>query len=91
MKLTKSDKTYLLSIGTPNEDLEQIEYATNKTRYTEISSKDGSEKRISMTAAIKILGRETWLNGLSRSSFHSTAIRENGGNSVFFDSSIIFK
>lgn len=91
MKLTNEDKKYLLSIGTPSEDVPQIEYATKKTRYLKCGDKKNGDKRISMTAAIRILGRETWLNGLSRSAFHFTAIRENRSNAVLFDSSAIFK
>lgn len=88
MKLTKSDKEYFLRIGHNEDDLKQLEKATGKTKYT-INYKD----KISTDKAIELLGREAYLSGISRSTFHRTAEQEIGNteNVVVFDSSALFK
>lgn len=94
MKLTDKDKEYLLSIGHPEEDLSQIEEAMSakKTTYT-LTVPGQEEQPIAREKAIQILGRETFLSGLGRSAFHSTALRNIGdgaGGFVSFDSSALF-
>ena len=84
MKLRQLDKEYLLKIGCLESDFEQIEEAIGKTIY------ELNDKRISAKTARTILGDELFLNGLSRSAFHFTAVRENNGQTVFFDSSKLF-
>lgn len=105
MKLTDTDKKYLLEKiyggikQTFEEDLPQIEEAADVTKYSLIKYKEDNwrgkydEKRISKTEAIRILGREGWLSGLSRSAFHWMATRELDDNrsQVYFDSSKLFK
>lgn len=88
MKLTKSDKEYLKSRGYLDEDMEQIERATVKTVYM-LNHKD----RISCTKAIELLGREVFLSGIGRSTFHWNTAREtaDGKNVISFDSSKLFK
>ena len=51
------------------------------------------EGRISAEKASKLLGREAYLSGLSRSAFHWSASRDIGdsGNTVSFDSSSLFQ
>lgn len=94
MKLTNKDKTYLLSINESEQYFPQIEEAMNVTKY-ELTDADGKEtiRRISRKEAIELLGRETWLNGLDRSSFHWTAMRQtlDQKNYVMFDSSKLFR
>ena len=86
MKLTKEDKKLLKDWGYPDEDLAQIERATTKTIYLV------NDEKISRDKAIEILGRETYLNGLSRSAFHWNCGRENtNGVYVHFDSSKLFE
>jgi hypothetical protein len=86
MKLTIKDKELLLKWGYEEEHLKQIERATTKTIYKM------DRKKISANEAIDILGRETYLSGISRSAFHWTACRDNGkGKTVYFDSSRLFQ
>lgn len=94
MKLTKSDKQYLLSINESEQYFPQIEAAMETTKY-ELTDADGRQTIRSLTRdeAIDLLGRETWLNGLDRSAFHWTAMRQtkDGQNYILFDSSKLFK
>jgi hypothetical protein len=97
MKLNKADREYLTRIGHTEKDLEQIERATRKTIYEFVDNADGScesyhKEKVSAEKAIELLGRETYLSGLSRSAFHFTAAREIDGtnNIVYFDSSKLF-
>lgn len=94
MKLTNKDKAYLLSIGESEQYFPQIEEATKVTKY-ELTDTDGKEtiRNISRKEAIELLGRETWLNGLDRSAFHWTAMRQtlDGKNYVMFDSAKLFR
>jgi len=88
MKLNKKDKELLSSWGYPEKDFKQIEEATKKTKYKLLKEND---EEISQIEAIEILGREIYLNGICRSAFHWSAVRENNGQSVYFDSSRLFK
>jgi len=88
MKFTKEDKELLKSWGHREEDLNQLERATGTTKTTY----EMNGKKISIDEAIEILGRETYLSGISRSAFHWSACRENEkGQRVYFDSSKLFK
>ena len=94
MELTKADKAYLLSINESEQYFPQIEEAMEVTKY-ELTDADGKNtiRHISRKEAIELLGRETWLNGLDRSAFHWTSMRQtkDGKNYVMFDSSKLFK
>lgn len=94
MELTKEDKAYLLSINESEQCFPQIERAMVVTKY-ELTDEDGKEtiRSISRKEAIELLGRETWLNGLDRSAFHWTAMRETKDKKgyVRFDSSRLFR
>jgi len=86
MKLTNNDKELLKEWGYQDDDMKQIEQATRKTDY-EI---DG--EKISTKKALDVLGREKYLNGISRSAFHWSSTRSNeNGKTVYFDSSRLFK
>jgi hypothetical protein len=86
MKLTNKDKEMLINWGYKEEDLNQIERATTKTTY------EMNGKKISINEALNVLGRETFLSGISRSAFHWSAGREDGkGQTVYFNSSKLFK
>lgn len=88
MKLSEKDKALLESWGHPKSDFPQIEEAMsgNVTKF------ELNEKRISRDAAIKILGHDTFLSGIARSAFHSTAARMSlDGQIVIFDSSKLFR
>lgn len=65
MRLTDSDKECLKAWGYPEQDMKQIEEAMRKTVY-----KINHKRRISAEKASKLLGRENYLSGLSRSAFH---------------------
>ena len=86
MKLTKSDKNILREWGYLDNDFPQIEEATRKTVYTM-----AGDVQISLQKAIELLGREEYLSGVARSSFHMSAVRESeNGEQVYFDSSALF-
>ena len=88
MKLSDADKNLLLNWGHPAGDFPQIEKAL-QTQFTKYSL---DSQPISHATAIAVLGREKFLSGISRSAFHGTAAREtDGGESVLFDSSRLFK
>lgn len=89
MKLTKEDKSLLKKWGHPEEDILQIEKAVKISRYI-YSCKD-KEISISQEEAIKSLGRELFLSGISRSAFHWSALRVNNNVKVYFDSSRLFR
>lgn len=85
--LTKQDKKLLLDAGHKEEDLDQIQQAADKrkTTYT-IDGKDATREEV-----IKLLGREKYLHGLSRSAFHYTASQKQDDKEVEFDSSKLFE
>ena len=88
MTLTKEDKEWLASLGHRECDLPQIEAAIHKKRT--IYSLDG--KPISRAQAVRLLGREHYLAGISRSAFHySAAQTAETGETVYFDSYGLFK
>lgn len=81
--LTDDDKKTLLESGYEKSDFAQIELCANKSIYI-LDKKEA----ITMEKAIEILGRETFLSGISRSAFHWDSAREtpDGEHSVFFES-----
>lgn len=87
MKLTANDKKLLTKWGFPKSDFEQIEEAMHRTTY-----KLDFKTRLSPKAVVEYLGRELFLNGLARSAFHWTAVRNDAsGHTIHFDSSSMFK
>lgn len=86
MKLTNKDKNYLLSIGYKNEDFTAIEDATKNikyelffTKYASISISASPKIKLNQKQVICMLGRETFLSGIGRATFHSSAVRSNEG------------
>ena len=71
------------------EDKEQIKRALKCTKYKLCG--DYTTTSISRKEAIEILGKEMFVSGLERSSFHWTAARTNEDKTVLFDSSSLFK
>lgn len=55
-----------------------------------VSSYELNDKKTTVNKVIESLGRTEFLSGISRSAFHWSAARENNGNSVYFDSSLLF-
>lgn len=79
MKLTKQDKELLVRWGERPDDIAQIGRAS-KSNILELKLKDletDKEKKIGQREAIKILGRETFLSGLSRAAFHWSSSRKS--------------
>lgn len=94
MKLTKTDKGYLRSIGYAECDFEQIEDVAKYIKYEMFTKEDESiVTRITQKKAIEILGRNTFLSGLGRTAFHRSAVRYNdeGTIYVYFDGDKYFK
>lgn len=88
MKLTEQDKKWLREFGHDDKDFPQIEEAMQK-RYT---TYDLDGQTISREQAIALLGRKTYLSGISRSAFHYSAVRcTDDEKCVGFDSSKLFK
>ena len=71
MKLTNKDKNYLLSIGYKCIDFAVIE--STSIRF-ELIINDVSIK-ISQKEIVKILGRNNFLSGIGRATFHASAMR----------------
>jgi len=71
------------------EDKEQIKRVLKCTKYKLCG--DYTTTPISRKEAIEILGKEMFVSGLERSSFHWTAARTNEDKTVLFDSSDLFK
>lgn len=88
MKLTSEDKAYLKELGHPETDFAQIEEAIGKTVYTL-----NFKKQIALEKVLELLGRQTFLSGISRSAFHFSAVRQIGDSDVTvdFDSSKLFE
>jgi hypothetical protein len=79
MKLTIQDKKLLANWGERPDDIAQIERAS-KSNILELELKDletSKRRKIGQREAIKILGRETFLSGLSRAAFHWSSSRES--------------
>lgn len=85
MKLNEEDKALLKEWGHTEKDFRQIEEAIRRSTY-----KLGSQK-ISQGKALTLLGRRSFLSGISRSAFHWSAAREVApGEIVYFNSSRLF-
>lgn len=80
MKLTEQDKLILRNWGYPESDMKQLQRAASWCKY-----EGENDERLVAKEVISILGRETWLSGISRAAFHYSATRENNGQTVYFD------
>lgn len=86
--LTQRDKTYLSSLGYPQDDFKWIEETANKCTYEYIKK---NKERIDRDRTIALVGKKAWLSGIARACFHSTAVRctkyanRNGDPYVLFD------
>lgn len=84
MKLTNKDKNYLISIGYTNDDFSAIEFTSNIMNYDLILIFKEKQKlypqiRLTQKQVIGLLGRDKFLSGLSRATFHDSAVRSNEG------------
>lgn len=100
MKLTNKDKKFLLGIGVPKEDLQQIEEASNKCdvvmSYVFFNKRKQCKQRVhkrksSLQAAIKRLGRQNVLPALDRAAFHWTGVQTMGDYIYYFDCARYFR
>lgn len=88
MKLTKKDRDWLMALGHRECDLPQIEDALHAGRTTYTLN----DEPITRAQAIQLLGRESYLAGISRSAFHYTAEQTTeNGDAVGFDSYKLFE
>ena len=88
MELEKEDRAFLAALGYDEHDLPQIENALHASRTT--YSLDGEP--ITRAQALHLLGRESYLAGISRSAFHFTAVQSTeNGKTVGFDSYKLFQ
>lgn len=93
MKLTNKDKNYLISIGYDTEDFSAIEETTKHIKY-ELSIYDLSDKskytiRLNQKEVIEILGRDVFISGLGRATFHGSAAQcvetQQGNIRIYFE------
>lgn len=89
MKLTKKQKELILQWGYKEKEFNQIERASECTRYTVVNRKE--EYDITREEVIKLLGEREFLSGLCRSAFHWSACRCVNGHQIIFDSSRLFR
>ncbi len=88
MELEKEDRAFLAALGYDEHDLPQIKDALHASRTA--YSLDGEP--ITRAQALHLLGRESYLAGISRSAFHFTAAQTAGnGKTVYFDSYKLFQ
>lgn len=79
MKLTAEDEATLLELGHAKQDIPQLKDAARKATI-----KYRNEK-ISHERAVELLGRRTYLTGISRCAFHASAVRNTpDGETVDF-------
>ena len=91
MKLTNKDKKYLISIGYNTEDFSLIEETTKHIKYELLPNGNKSKYgfRLNQKKVIEILGRDAFISGLGRSTFHWSAVRnvetQKGTISIYFE------
>lgn len=79
MKLTAEDESVLLEIGNLKQDIPQLREAARKAKI------EYQNSYISHERAVELLGRRTYLTGISRCAFHASAVRETPtGETVYF-------
>ena len=88
MKFTEKDIKYFLDCGYFESDIPQIKRAK---RFLRLTNEKG--EKMTQDKAVEVLGRENFLSGLSRASFHWTSSREseNGKHTIYFDCSKLFE
>lgn len=92
MNINKKDIIVLKSWGTTDKEINQMKEAKKQLKLFLTNIKTNTyDKRITQKEAIEILGREKFLSGLHRASFHCSVCRHNGDNSIYFDDYDFFK
>jgi hypothetical protein len=88
MKLTNKDKDLLIRMGYQNSDFSDIE--NSRFRYEMFWCTNSLQSAIQVTQkqAIKMLGREEFISGIARATYHDTAVRYikdfNDGSGIYF-------
>ena len=72
--ITDPEKVILHEKGYSASDIREISAGLKKTTYY-IIDKEGFPLQITESDAIRRLGREEWLKGVARSTFHNEALR----------------
>lgn len=85
MILSKKDKEQLLNWGHNLEDIPVIENAINNgMEFITLFPNGENRNHITAEGAKRLLGTKEFLSGVSRSAFHSSAIREHNKKQVYF-------
>ena len=85
MTLQNKDKEQLLNWGYNPEDIPVIENAINNgMEFITLFPNGKNRKHITAEGAKRLLGTKEFLSGVGRSTFHSSAIRENNKKQVYF-------
>ena len=88
--LTNEDKTSLLLRGYTEEDFSQIGQGLKEVEL-DITDNDITKgcktRKCGAKRAIEVIGREEFISGVARASFHATATRDScdGRYKIFFD------
>ena len=88
MKLTKKDKDLLIKRGYQNYELSEIE--SSRFKYEMFWGTNGLHSAIKVTQkqAIQMLGREDFISGIARATYHDTAVRyiknDPSGSGIYF-------
>ena len=88
--LTNEDETSLLIIGYTDDDLNQIGQGLKEVELL-ITDNDIAKgcktRKCGAKRAIEVLGREEFISGVARASFHATATRYScdGRYEIYFD------
>lgn len=94
MKWNKKDIENLKKNGFDKDDIAQIK---TSGRYLKLyilyenEEVNKSMQRITQKEAIDILGKDTFISGMSRAAFHFTSTRTNNYRTIYFDCSSMFK
>ena len=85
MILSKKEKKQLLDWGFKPEDIPVIEDAINNgMEFITLFPNGEDRNHITAEGAKRLLGTKEFLSGVGRSTFHSSAIRENNKKQVYF-------
>ena len=91
MKLTNKDKKFLITIVYKTEDFSVIEETTKHIKYELLPNGDKSKYafKLNQKEVIEILGRDGFISGLGRATFHWSAVRnvetQKGTISIYFE------
>ena len=88
MKLTNKDKDLLIKRGYQSFEMSEIE--NSRFSYEMFWNTNGLQSAIQVTQkqAIKLLGREEFISGIARATYHDTAVRYikdfSDGSGIYF-------